>query len=288
MKTNLYKIFILILILNIQFSCKNDDNENKNEVPQPINSIYFPMNLSNTWNYEGIGTGAINSTSKFNGTVSVGGKTYQKYLQPQNLFGFIGESINIRKENSSYFMNGDFLINDTPINVDDVLFFNETTEVGKTINTYKFVYNAPDQSFNESGLSGKFQSKIIYTFIAVVEQKGKFTVNGKEYNDIIKVGNQIKVEADIKIIPDLTLIPPINHKLVELTDIGKLTQNFAKDLGTVQTNIKIDGSKIKFNNTISTLTGLMDISEYTKPYEEDLKKINENRTYNLTSQEIKN
>ena len=288
MKKYFSKIITLFITLSILFSCKNDDNENNTKTTEPDTLSYFPMNPTNTWNYEGVGKDAVNSTSKFDGTVLTGGKAYQKYLQPQNLFGFIGESINIRKENSNFYMNGEFLINNNVIKVEDVLFFNENVAVGNTINTYKYAYNAPEQTFNENGISGKLQSKIVYTFIAVVEQKGKFSVNEKEFNDIIKIGHQIKVEADIKIIPDLVLIPPINHKLVEPTDFGKLTQNFVKGLGSVQTNIKINGSNIKFNNSVNVLGSVIDISKNTSTYENDLKKIDENRTYNLKSQEIKN
>lgn len=265
-------LFIILLVFAI--SCSSREESSAKEVN------YFPIKDLNEWTY----TGA--STSKFSGTETSSGVTFNKLLEPKNIFGFTGNSILVRKSNNEYYFTGTLPLNNESVSISNKLFFNENAVASSSINDFTETTSPVELPFSESGITGKAITAISYrTVITIGTTKGSLTVNNKTYTDVTEVIWEFRVKANTKITSSgLTLA---DHPLVPEAKIGTLKQYFANGVGAVKTELSMDGSRVTFNKTINLLGNNIDISNYVQALEQQVKNYKETNSSTLMSYTLK-
>ncbi len=290
------KLLLLLSISALFYNCSSDD-DNNNDTPSTNN--YFPINAANTWSY----TGTASSTSSFNGTNVISGNTYNKFLHPENVFGFIGDYVNVRKEGNNYYLTGNLNLNGDIITAENQKFMNDGATAGQTINESTFVRVMEPTPVNISYFNGTATNTITYKTVIKLDSKSTTaTFGGHSYNDVAKVIWTFYVKVDTQIQGNLLALGQVialdsqTHHLVNETSLGTLTQNFANNIGAVHTVMNLDGSGVQFNNSAvialpSSVGGgtiTVDISPFTASIQQQINDYQYSSEYNLGTYNVVN
>ncbi len=290
------KLLYLLTISALFFNCSSDDDNNGDT---PSNNNYFPINAENTWSY----SGTASSTSSFNGTNVISGNTYNKLLHPENVFGFIGDYVNVRKEGNNYYLSGNLDLNGEIITAENQKFMNDGATVGETINESTFVRVMAPTPVNISYFNGTATNTVAYKTVVKLDSKSaSATFGGHSYSDVAKVIWTFYIKVDTQIQGNLLAFGQVipldsqTHHLVNETSLGTLTQNFANHIGVAHTVMNLDGSDVQFNNSavvalpasVGGGTITVDISPFTASIQQQINDYQYSSEYNLGTYNVVN
>ncbi|MBL7989716.1 MAG: hypothetical protein JNJ94_16770 [Chlorobi bacterium] len=151
---NSHRVVAAMVFSVLLAACSDSSTPTDPATPNSQES-YFPLTKGSTWMYNGL----VTYTATMEGDTIVGGKTYQISR------GSTGGTSLVRKESGNYYQT---LI--TPPNFTEIPMLKE---------------NAPEgTSWEYDGVANSTLNHYVY----VLEKRDlKYTVNGKEYSDVIKV-----------------------------------------------------------------------------------------------------
>ena len=233
MKTKLFSLLIIVLILS---ACSSDNNSSDNL----NNTSYFPLNNSNYWvyNYDSTITTGRDSLYVSNDTI-IDTKTYKKVKTLAQPMGFFSNSLNknsLRMDNGAVLLKGatgfDFGV-DVPLTIvlDDFIIFKESA----TSNT---VLSSINGTLNQDVQGTPLTINYVLTSKALESLPSYTAPDGTVYSDVKKVQTTLNLKISTTVtVPNIPI--PVSLVFLNTQDVLVATHYYSKNIGMFYTHTDI-------------------------------------------------
>ena len=238
MKTKLFSLLIIVLVLS---ACSSDNSDNSNNTDNSNSTSYFPLNNSNNWVYKYDSTLTTGRDSIYvSGDTIISTITHKKIKSLAQPMGFFSNSLRnngIRMDNGSLLLNGatgmDFGGN-VPLSfpLNDFVIFKESAVPNAVLSTISGTINQDFQGYPLT-INYVLTSKAL-------ESLPTFTApDGTVYNDIKKVKTTLNLKISTTVtVPNIPI--PIAITVLGQQDVLVATHYYAKNIGMVYTHTDIN------------------------------------------------
>ena len=230
--------FIALLTLTTVFSCSDEDSDTPNdpitEDPNTVAGNYFPLTISDYWNYDVIDiNNATSETINSTDNLYVASETAGTYdLDVNN--GLIANgamnsylsNVSLERTETKLISNGALELPaeisdliDFDINIDNIILYdteaNNNVELSSNSNSVQQDFNGVPVTINYT-LSSKS-----------IDFSEEMMINGTNYNNVITT----KLILNLNVIATLSII---NIDIIEPDNVLVITNYFSKDIGLVK------------------------------------------------------
>ncbi|MCM5663339.1 hypothetical protein [Galbibacter mesophilus] len=233
MQRSCYPLLVLFTTL-VLVSCSSSESVSEDLLEEIDNENYFPLEISNNWNYEVDGETSGNDSLWVSKDTLIAGEIHYKIQANSPKYGFLTNVLSdglLHKTKNKLILNGSFtdLFPGITIPLEDLVLLDVQNPVGNDM--YK-------STGNTTYTIGKYTIEANYDITSKTENIFKeFSFFNLEYNNVIKTSITVNMEATVS-----TTIEgfPITVPILVPQDVIISTQYFAPGVGIINNEASIE------------------------------------------------